>query len=278
MTTTEVTAGQLPLLRPGLNPTSGMGMARLRDRVDLEVANLKEATEVIVKNHYLHRGRTMAQLPYWILFDGERVGVLLYSYARMSVAYQGFKPMNILELARMWLNPRVQGIRVVDSRGRECALSVASCAIGKSLRRIQADWHGKYPHLPDILTVVSWADTEHHEGVIYRAANFQEVGTSGGSLHGSTYRRNGGHDQLNADYLHVKKAFIYPFKGAMRESEKRRARERWALLSKHVQRVVANKVSKLEGRIAPELDPVRSDVGPRNLGVVQSQTPIPELA
>lgn len=50
---------------------------KLKNRVDLEIANLKEATALIVEKHYLHRGRTMAQLPYWILLDGRRVGVLL---------------------------------------------------------------------------------------------------------------------------------------------------------------------------------------------------------
>ena len=44
------------------DPTAG----RLRDRVSLEVAPLKDATQVIVENHYLHRGRTMAQIAYSI--------------------------------------------------------------------------------------------------------------------------------------------------------------------------------------------------------------------
>ncbi len=47
-------------------PVSASGTRKLRDRVGLRIANLKQATEVIVRNHYLHRGRTMAQLPYWI--------------------------------------------------------------------------------------------------------------------------------------------------------------------------------------------------------------------
>jgi hypothetical protein len=50
----------------------------LKMRICLEIANLKEATEVIVKNHYLHRGRTMAQIAYWISLDNRRRGVVLY--------------------------------------------------------------------------------------------------------------------------------------------------------------------------------------------------------
>lgn len=200
---------------------------KLRDRVDLEVANLKEATEVIVKNHYLHRGRTMAQLPYWINLDGERSGVLLFALPRFSVEYQGYGPMNLLELARMWLNPKVQGMRVTDSDGNEHAFSVASCAVGAALRRVRQDWYGKYPHLPYPLAVVSWADDVHHEGTIYRATNFREVGKSGGSFHGNGSRPNGGQNQLNEDYLHVKTAFLYEYAKPLGLSELKQAYEEW---------------------------------------------------
>lgn len=201
---------------------------KLRERVQLEWANLREATAVIVENHYLHRGRTMAQLPYWITLDGRRVGVLLFAYPRMSVAYQGYHPMTLVELARMWVVPDVQGLRVRDSRGAEHAFAVATCAVGKALRRVRQDWHGKYPHLPDALAVVSWADQVHHEGTIYRAANFREVGVSGGALHGSAHRVNGGRDQLHPDYLHLKSAFIYEYAKPLRDAEKRRAEAAWA--------------------------------------------------
>ena len=210
--------------------TTEAAVPRLRERIDLEVANLKEATEVIVKNHYLHRGRTMGQLPYWIRFDGERRGVLLFALPRMSVTYHGYGPMNLIELARMWLDPSVQGERIVDSRGNEHTLAVATCAVGMSLRRIRQDWHGKYPHLPEILACVSWADDVHHEGTIYRAANFEEMGKSGGSLHGNARRANGGRDQLNPDYAHVKTAFLYRFGRVLSAHQKRDAFEAWETL------------------------------------------------
>ncbi len=184
---------------------------KLKNRVDLEIANLKEATALIVEKHYLHRGRTMAQLPYWILLDGRRVGVLLFSLPRMSARFQGHGPMNLLELARMWVDPAVQGLTVTDRSGKEHAFSVATCAVGKALKRCREDWSRKYPHLPAIAAVVSWADTVHHEGTIYRAANFRYVGTSGGTYHGKTLRPNGGRDQLNEDYTHVKLAFIFEY-------------------------------------------------------------------
>jgi len=203
---------------------------KLKDRVGLEIANLKEATDVIVKNHYLHRGRTMAQIAYWVTLDGERCGVLLFALPRMSATsdkFGGHGPMNLVELARMWLDPRVQGYRVIDSKGVEHSFSVGTAAVGQALRRIRQDWHGKYPHLPLIAACVSWADEEHHEGTIYRAANFTEVGKSGGSLHGNASRKGGGRDQLNPDYLHVKKAFLFSYSKPLSDREKAEALVLW---------------------------------------------------
>ncbi len=224
------------------NPT------RLRDRVGLQVADLKEATLLIVKNHYLHRGRTMAQMPYWVTLDGERVGVLLFAYPRMSAKFNGYGPMNLVELARMWLDPSVQGIRVIDSRGREHAFAVATCSVGLSLRRIRQDWAGKYPNLPDLMAAVSWADQEHHEGTIYRAANFAEVGVSGGSLHGSTYRRNGGHDQLNPDYLHLKTAFLYEFRKPLNARERQAGENAWKGWRRLPNGMSLDQFTKMQGR------------------------------
>lgn len=194
---------------------------KVSERVSLRIADLKQATRIIVYYHYLHRGRTMAQLPYWVYMDTVPVGVILYSYPRLSVPLFDVQPMNTLEVARIWLSPDVQGIKVEDSEGQLYSMSVASCAVARSLRQIQRDWYQKYPHLPDVLAVVSWADDEHHEGTIYRACNFEQKGKSGGELHGNRQRPNGGRDQLNPDYEHIKTMFWYPFKRALSESTKR---------------------------------------------------------
>ncbi len=211
----------------GLPHIAKVPTAKLRDRLALDIANLKEATALIVENHYLHRGRTMAQMPYWITLDGVRGGVLLFALPRLSVTYQGYGPMNLIELARMWIDPDVQGQRVKDSTGQEHTLAIATCAVGMALRQIRQDWHGKYPHLPSIEACVSWADDEHHEGTIYRAANFEEVGKSGGSLHGNAPRPNGGRDQLNLDYHHIKTAFIRRYRRSLSDAQKATARAVW---------------------------------------------------
>lgn len=173
----------------------------------------------------------MAQLPYWIILDEIPVGVILFSLPRLSVPLFGVPPMNLLELARLWISPTVQKKFVSDTKGRKHALSIASCAMGKALRSAQKDWYAKYPKLPDILAIVSWADTMHHEGKIYRAANFKEMGTSGGSLHGNRRRNNGGKDQLNPDYKHVKTVFLYKFKSALSNREKKRREESMSPIS-----------------------------------------------
>lgn len=201
---------------PHFSPESN----KLSKRISIRLADLKQATRIIIYYHYLHRGRTMAQLPYWVLVDETPIGVILYSLPRLSVPIFGIPPMNVVELARMWLSPDVQGKIVKDSNGDNHALSVASCAVAQSLKRIQKDWYAKYPKLPDVLGVVSWADDVHHEGIIYRACNFLEKGKSGGSTHGNRARSNGGRDQLNPDYVHTKTAFLYPFSKKLPDSIK----------------------------------------------------------
>ena len=203
----------------GFDPSRG----KLNGRVSLETANLRQATQVIVYHHYLHRGRTMAQFPYWILLDGFPVGVVLFAYPRLSVPLFEIAPMNLLELARMWISPSVQGFNVLDSEGRSHVVSVASCAMGKALRSVRLDWYRKYPHLPDIDAIISWSDTVHHEGTVYRAANFKEMGEGGGTMHGNRQRPGGGRDQLNPDYENIKTVFLYRFPKRLTEKQKAQA-------------------------------------------------------
>jgi hypothetical protein len=213
------------LRRPELSTSPSV-----RSLVGLEDAPLGEATDMIVQNHYLRRGRTMAQLPYWITFDGVRCGVLLFALPRMSSRspkFDGHSPMQLIELARMWIDPAVQLRSVFDSEGNEHSLPVASRAIALALRRVRQDWIGKYPHLPEPKAVVAWSDTTRHTGTIYKACNFRHVGTSGGVGHRNNRRPNGGSDQLRADYLHVKDAYFLPFDRELSRSERESALAHW---------------------------------------------------
>ena len=185
---------------------------KLSKRLTLEVANLKESSLIIMHHHYLHRRRTMSQFAYWVCIDGVPVGVLLYSMPRINVPIEGVHPMKILELARLWIHPSVQNLTYEDRNGRSHSLSVASCAMGKSLRRIKKDWEGRYPNLPKVDAIVSWSDDERHKGTIYKSTNFKDTGKSGGNLHGTgTERKEGGLYRLNKDYRHIKTRFFYKF-------------------------------------------------------------------
>ena len=204
----------------GRYPNFDADKGKLSKRLTLEIANLKEATRIIMVYHYLHRGRTMAQLPYWVMIDKIPVGVILFAYPRLSVPLFGIPPLNILELARLWISPTVQD-KKISNNNQHHAFSVASCAIGSALKILQADWYRKYPNSPNVEAVVSWADDEHHEGTVYKATNFIPKKKSGGSLHGSRKRNNGGNDQMNADYLNIKTLWWKPFKNVLSKDQKR---------------------------------------------------------
>lgn len=181
----------------------------LRHRVALSPAVLKDATAYIVENHYLHRGRRLAQVPYWVNLDEARIGVILFALPRLSVTYQGYHPMELLELARLWLEPEVQDRTVESSDGATHVLGVTSCAVAHALRRIRRDWSAKYPHLPRPHACVAWADLSLHTGTIYRATNFRRVGTGGGRPPGTWRRPTGGAHLQHTDYLRRKAAYIY---------------------------------------------------------------------
>ena len=184
---------------------------KLSKRLTLEIADLKSSSKIIKQHHYLHRGRSMSQLSYWICIDGERVGVLLYSMPRISSAVDGIEPMKLLELARLWINPTVQNLTYEDRNGKSHSLPVASCAMGKSIKRVRNDWKMKYPNLPEIDAIISWSDDVRHEGTIYKSCNFKMMGKSGGNSHGNGIRRDNGKYYAHKDYRHIKTRFLYKF-------------------------------------------------------------------
>ena len=92
---------------------------KLSKRLTLKIADLKESNLIIIKHHYLHRSRTMSQLSYWICIDEIQVGVISYSLPRISNQVDGIEPMNLLELARLWIHPSVQNLSYEDRNGKK---------------------------------------------------------------------------------------------------------------------------------------------------------------
>ena len=187
---------------------------KLSKRLTLKIADLKESNLIIIKHHYLHRSRTMSQLSYWICIDEIQVGVISYSLPRISNPVDGIEPMKLLELARLWINPSVQNLSYEDRNGKSHSLSVASCAMGKSIKRVKTDWYMKYPNLTKIDAVISWSDDKRHKGTIYKSSNFKVSGKSGGNSHGNGKRKDSGNYIPHKDFKNVKTRFLYRFDGS----------------------------------------------------------------
>ena len=184
---------------------------KLSKRLTLKIADLKESNLIIIKHHYLHRSRTMSQLSYWICIDEIQVGVISYSLPRISNQVDGIEPMNLLELARLWIHPSVQNLNYEDRNGKSHSLSIASCAMGKSIKRVKTDWYMKYPNLPKIDAIISWSDDKRHKGTIYKSSNFKVTGKSGGNSHGNGKRKDSGNYLPHKDFKNVKTRFLYKF-------------------------------------------------------------------
>jgi len=181
---------------------------KLSKRLTLKIADLKESNLIIIKHHYLHRSRTMSQLSYWICIDEIQVGVISYSLPRISNPVDGIEPMNLLELARLWIHPSVQNLNYEDRNGKSHSLSIASCAMGKSIKRVKTDWYMKYPNLPKIDAIISWSDDKRHKGTIYKSSNFKVTGKSGGNSHGNGKRKDSGNYLPHKDFKNVKTRFL----------------------------------------------------------------------
>ena len=66
------------------------------------------------------------------------------------------------------MHPSVQNLNYEDRNGKSHSLSIASCATGKSMKRVKTDRHMKYPNLPKIDAIISWSDDKRHKGTIYK--------------------------------------------------------------------------------------------------------------
>jgi len=153
----------------------------------------------------------MSQLSYWICIDEIQVGVISYSLPRISNQVDGIEPMKLLELARLWIHPSVQNLNYEDRNGKSHSLSIASCAMGKSIKRVKTDWYMKYPNLPKIDAVISWSDDKRHKGTIYKSSNFKVSGKSGGNSHGNGKRKDSGNYIPHKDFRNIKTRFLYKF-------------------------------------------------------------------
>ena len=167
----------------------------LRQRVTVELITTAEARHTLEKLHYLHRARVGRQLNYAVFIDGVVDGVITYAYPMLSVALDGVPSDELLEFARLFL---VQNIP-----------HTASCAIGKTLKRVRQDWKLMFPDAKTPQLIVSWSDTEYHKGTVYKASNFVWLRRSRGQPPGNRATSKRGCRVAHGDYSHDKDCWIY---------------------------------------------------------------------
>ena len=153
------------------------------------------AQDQVSMHHYLHAplDDRCSVLGYIVMHNGERMGCLLFGRPESTRCYQGeltygsgadvasgrarFDRWEIVNLARVWLDPRLQidGIWHVEN--------LATMLISQALKRIVVDYLLDYPPCyidePWRLKVcLSYCDTRIHSGTIYKAAGFRLARTN----------------------------------------------------------------------------------------------------
>ncbi len=167
----------------------------LRQRVQVEIITVAQARYALETFHYLHRVRTGRQINYGVLIDGVVDGVITYAYPMMSAGINGVPSDELLEFARLYLHSNIP--------------HTATCAIGKTIKRVAKDWMRLYPDAKPPRLVVSWSDTEYHKGTIYKAANFRWLKRAKGAPPGNINTSKRGQRAKHGDYSHVKDCWIY---------------------------------------------------------------------
>lgn len=165
---------------------------KLKHRLNVERCDLQQAQAIIKKNHYLKslvsfRARPFA---YQIALDGKIAGYAIlgipnFIKRKNLFGYEGLPThWQVLVLYRFWIDPTFQ---ISLNNGHK--FCIASCAIAKILKRVNADWllhhPPRYPELPyEIELILAYTDpSQGHLGTIYKASNFQ--------LWGETTNSNG---------------------------------------------------------------------------------------
>lgn len=174
----------------------------LRRRVSLAKIDTADARYMLEQFHYLHRTRVGRQINYAVVIDGIIDGVITYAYPLLAHPILNIPSDEILEFARLYLHSNIP--------------HTATCAVGKSLKRVQSDWMTSFPDAKKPLLVVSWSDAERHAGTIYKAANFTWLRRTTGGPWGKQQKVPGnskrGDRERHSDYRHIKDCWVYRLK------------------------------------------------------------------
>lgn len=153
-------------------------------KADIELVQSPRAqlNQMAVEHHYLHKGLPNQSCAFgWAIQykgaleapDGKPYGFIIFATPhfqklRGEFGFDGLPTKwQVLMLSRLWLH---------DDMPRNSE----TCVMGKALRMVQRRWIDVHPpRFPDepyhILKVISYCDTTHHLGTIYKAGNFRLV-------------------------------------------------------------------------------------------------------
>lgn len=160
-----------------------------------DVAALDWAQEQVSRHHYLHApvDSRCSVVGYVLIDRGERVGCLLFGRPEATRCYAGaltygsqadvaagraqYDRWEIVNLARVWLDPRIQ------AGGAWYVPNAATWAIGEALRHVVVDYLAAYPpcYLEEpwrLRQCLSYCDRRIHAGTIYKAAGFRLARTN----------------------------------------------------------------------------------------------------
>jgi len=163
--------------------------------------------DLMERYHYLGSGPLCgAQLRYLIRSEKQGwIGALSFSGAAWSVQSR--------DQWIGWSRPiREKNVNQVVANSRFLIVPqwkvphLASHVLGLAMRRLRADWRGRYGYEP--VLVETFIEKERFEGTCYRAANWIEVGETQGRG-----RQDRGHGRRGA----VKRIFVYPLDERARE-------------------------------------------------------------
>lgn len=156
---------------------------------------LSWAQTQVTAHHYLHRpvDTRSSILAYIVRLQGVPLGCLMFGRPEAARCYDGgltygsvedlaagraaYSRWEVLNLARVWLDPRLQ------AGGELHVPNAATQVVAAALRRVVYDYLTHFP--PCFLDepwrlrrVLSYCDTRIHRGTIYRAAGFELARTN----------------------------------------------------------------------------------------------------
>lgn len=153
------------------------------------------AQAIVTNHHYLHSpvDQRCRPLAYLVDLHGERVGCLIFGRPQATRCYVGkltygsiedvksrraqYDRWEILNLARVWLDPRIQ------KDGPDYVHHAASTVIRRAMNMVGYDYLLAYPPVDcaypyQIRVIMSYCDTRKHNGWIYLASRFKLAWTN----------------------------------------------------------------------------------------------------